>query len=104
MINSFVIFKNTRKEKDTHPDYTMSINVGTKEQPVYVECAGVWMKEGQKGKFMSGMMKAPFQEKSGWTITEIKPDLKDVPTFNRDSKGNEIKKNDSTVEEDIIGF
>jgi hypothetical protein len=89
-ISNFAIFKNTKKEKDTHPDYTMSINVGTKEQPQYIECAGIWMKEGQKGKFMSGMMKTPFQEKSGWTISEVKPDLTEVPQFNRDSQGKEI--------------
>jgi hypothetical protein len=110
-ISNFAIFKNTKKEKETQPDYTMSVNTGTKEQPQYTDVAGIWLKEGKNGKFMSGMMKTPFQEKSGWTIEEIKPDLKDVPTFKRDSKGNELKGYDksATVEddattEDIIGF
>jgi len=46
--NRGVLFKNDRKELDNHPDYKGSIN-----------CDGVdywlsaWIKEGQKGKFMS---------------------------------------------------
>ena len=46
--NRGVLFKNDRKESDNHPDYKGQIN-----------CDGVefwlsaWIKEGQKGKFMS---------------------------------------------------
>lgn len=46
--NRGALFKNDRKELDNHPDYKGSIN-----------CDGVdywlsaWIKEGQKGKFMS---------------------------------------------------
>ena len=104
MINNFAIFKNKDKTKDTQPDYKLSINIGTKETPKYVDAAGIWMKEGANGKFMSGMMTKAFQEKSGWTITEIKPDLKEVPTFNRDSQGNEIKgyEKSTSVADDAI--
>ncbi len=91
MINNFAIFKNVDKKKDTQPDYRLSINVGTKEQPQYIDAGGIWMKEGKNGKFMSGMMSKPFNDKSGWTIIEVKPDLKDVPNFDRDSQGKEIK-------------
>jgi hypothetical protein len=46
--NRDVLFKNDRKERDVHPDYNGSINVGGVEYWL-----SAWIKEGQKGKFMS---------------------------------------------------
>jgi hypothetical protein len=43
-----VLFKNDRKEKDTHPDYKGQINVGGEEYWL-----SAWIKEGRNGKFMS---------------------------------------------------
>lgn len=43
-----VLFKNDRKDSDKHPDYKGSINVGGTEYWL-----SAWIKEGQKGKFMS---------------------------------------------------
>lgn len=49
-----VLFKNDRKEKDSHPDYKGSCEIEGVEFWL-----SAWIKDGQKGKFMS----ISFQEK-----------------------------------------
>ena len=46
--NRGVLFKNDRKEKDTHPDYNGTAMVNGVE--VWISA---WIKSGAKGKFMS---------------------------------------------------
>lgn len=46
------LFKNERKQKDTHADYQGSVIVGGQEY--YLDA---WIKEGAKGKFMSLSLK-----------------------------------------------
>lgn len=56
--NSGILFKNDRKTESKHPDYNGSITVDGVEYWL-----SAWIKEGQKGKFMSLSVK-PKEEKA----------------------------------------
>lgn len=56
--NSGVLFRNDRKEKDSHADYQGSATINGVEYWI-----STWVKEGQKGKFFSLAFK-PKQERA----------------------------------------
>ena len=47
-MNSGILFKNTRRETERHPDYTGAINLNGTEFSL-----SAWVKQGARGKFMS---------------------------------------------------
>lgn len=75
-INGFTIFKNTKKEKDSQPDYTASVKIGED----YYEFAAGWVKEGKNGKFMAFTCSEPREweyegikkTRPGFEITPVK--------------------------------
>lgn len=97
-IQSFSIFKNTKKEKETQPDYKLSAKINDE----YVEIGAGWIKDGKSGKFISVQLKKPYDGKSGYFIEIEKDTISPViPKFERDSKGNPIGEDKPITAEDI---
>ena len=69
-----VLFKNTRKEKDSHPDYNGSINVGGTEMWL-----SAWIKQGKNGPFMSLSVKPKdeLRASSGSARRSLQQDMDD---------------------------
>lgn len=80
---SFSLFKNSRQEKPTHPDYAGSVMINGKEHYL-----NAWLKDGKNGKFFSGSIgkekipKDNFKPRGGDEMPKhsiIDDDLGDVP-------------------------
>ena len=50
MIKNFSIFKNHKKEKDTHPDYTISAKVTVNNVDEFKEIGAVYLKDSKNGE------------------------------------------------------
>jgi uncharacterized protein (DUF736 family) len=58
--NRGVLFRNDRKEKDTHPDFTGSINIEGEDRWL-----DAWVRESKDGKKFFSISSRPKQESSG---------------------------------------
>lgn len=68
--NTVVIFKNNKREKETHPEYRGTVNVEGKEYEI-----SLWVKEGKSGKFFSGKIQKPYKKTEQKSITSEDNDL-----------------------------
>ena len=71
--NTAVIFKNNKRQKDTHPEYTGKINVEGKEYDI-----SLWIKEGKNGKFFSGKIQELYTKELK-SFSEKINDANDIP-------------------------
>jgi len=72
--NRGAIFKNDRKEKDTHPDYRGKINVDGVDKEI-----SLWVKQSKDGKsFFSASISEPYVKAEG---TPPKPIADELPSM-----------------------
>lgn len=72
--NRGTLFKNDRKEKDTHADYRGSINVNGVDHWL-----DAWIKQGKNGKFMSLSIKPKEERRAPKPRASGFDDAEDVP-------------------------
>ena len=73
--NRFTLFKNDKKQQDTHADYQGTINI--KGTEFYLNA---WLKEGKSGKFFSGSIgKEKGAKPTTDRVAESKPTQSDDP-------------------------
>lgn len=65
--NRFTLFRNDKQGNEKRPDYTGKINIDGTEYRL-----SAWIKDGQKGKFMSGSVE-PFQDRQTKPVPQDDP-------------------------------
>lgn len=66
--NRWTLDKNSRKEKDTHPDYKGSLNVNGVDYWI-----DGWIQDGANGKFISGSLKPKDSAQNGQPQSRPQP-------------------------------
>lgn len=66
MIKNFSLFKNNNKKKDNDPDYRISAKIGE----TFTDIGACWIKDGNKGKYVSCQLSKPYKEKIGFVVVE----------------------------------
>jgi hypothetical protein len=87
-----VLFKNDRKEKDTHPDYKGSAEVGGVEYWL-----SAWIKSGKNGKFMSLSFTAKEEPKDTRTLAERKRPKDEVYRAGSPNDRSQFPDDDSSI-------
>lgn len=83
-MNNFSIFKNTRKEKENHPDYNISMKIDDE----FVNIGACWLKDGKSGKYFSCQLTKPYNGSNGFEIAQIVPDTDPAPKTQQNTKQN----------------
>ena len=69
--NSFVLFKNDKDGNEARPDYTGKLtDESGKEWRI-----AAWIKDGAKGKFMSGKISEPLAQRTAAPVVEPNDEL-----------------------------
>jgi hypothetical protein len=72
--NRWTLFRNERKQSDSHADYNGSINIDGVEYWL-----NGWIKEGKNGKFFSGTVKPKATQSTSAGARQAQPQGRHIP-------------------------